>query len=265
MLLLSSVSAILYLLTAFLQYRQISGQQSLTKQNLFLLAGLALLLHAVTALAAIQSPEGVNLGFYKISSVIFWIVNAALLLSLLRRPLDNLVVILFPLAAVAELVSTLAPGNASPFQSLPGGMLAHIAFSILAYAVLTIAAFQAAAVAALDYQLRHRHTRGIVQLLPPLQLMETMLFEILWVGLALLSLAIGTGAVFLDDIFAQHLVHKTILSLCAWLVFATLLWGHRRLGWRSQTAVRFTLVGFAVLMLGYFGSKLVLEVILERV
>ena len=95
--------------------------------------------------------------------------------------------------------------------------------------------------------------------------METMLFEILWVGLILLTLAIGSGMLFLEDIFAQHLVHKTVLTICAWALFATLLWGRHQLGWRSQTAVRFTLAGFLVLMLGYFGSKLVLEVILQRV
>jgi ABC-type uncharacterized transport system permease subunit len=265
MLLMSLATAALYLLVAVLQYRRIGDTRPLNRGILFTLSGTALVLHGITALAAIQSPEGINLGFFKVSSLIFWIVNAAFLVSLVRRPLDNLVLLLFPLAAASQLVATLAPGNASPYSSFDDGMLLHIGLSILAYSVLTIAACQAAAVAALDYQLRHRHTRGIVQLLPPLQLMESMLFEIIWVGLVLLTLSIGTGVVFLEDIFAQHLVHKTSLSIVAWLVFAALLWGHQRLGWRSQTAVRWTLAGFAVLMLGYFGSKLVLEVILERV
>ena len=143
-----------------------------------------------------------------------------------------------------------------------GGILLHIGSSILAYAVLTLAAAQAALVALQDHQLRHRHTRGIIQVLPPLQLMETMLFELLWVGVILLSVSIGTGILFLDDIFAQHLVHKTTLSIIAWMLFSILLWGHYHLGWRSQTAVRLTLVGFALLMLGFFGSKMVLELIL---
>ena len=92
--------------------------------------------------------------------------------------------------------------------------------------------------------------------------METLLFELIWVGLALLTLAIGSGIIYLDDIFAQHLVHKSTLSIAAWLIFAMLLWGRHQWGWRSQTAVRWTLGGFATLMLGYFGSKLVLELIL---
>ena len=94
--------------------------------------------------------------------------------------------------------------------------------------------------------------------------MEGMLFELLWIGLGLLSIAIVSGAVFIDDIFAQSLVHKTVLTILAWLLFATLLWGHYQLGWRSKTAVRLTLAGFVMLMLAFFGSKLVLELILHR-
>jgi ABC-type uncharacterized transport system permease subunit len=101
-------------------------------------------------------------------------------------------------------------------------------------------------------------------MLPPLQLMETMLFELIWVGVVLLTLSIASGILFLDDIFAQSLVHKTTLTILAWLLFSILLWGRYQLGWRSQTAVRFTLAGFFTLMLGYFGSKLVLELILQR-
>jgi len=261
------IAAALYLLITVLQVRQLRAHDGHGQDSrlLFGLAIAAVAVHGYSAINAVQSPGGINLGFFKISSLIFLIMNVAFLLSLLRRPLQNLLVLLFPLSAVAVVISAAAPGNASPFSELSGGMLLHIGSSVLAYAVLTIGACQAAAVAAQDYQLRHRHTRGLVQLLPPLQLMETMLFEILWVGLVLLTLAIGSGMIFLEDIFAQHLVHKTVLTICAWLVFATLLWGHHQLGWRSQTAVRFTLGGFAVLMLGYFGSKLVLEVILGRV
>jgi ABC-type uncharacterized transport system permease subunit len=94
--------------------------------------------------------------------------------------------------------------------------------------------------------------------------METMLFELLWAGVILLTVAIASGFLFLEDIFAQHLVHKTVLTLVAWVIYSTLLWGRYQLGWRSQTAVRFTLGGFALLMLAFFGSKLVLELILQR-
>ena len=69
---------------------------------------------------------------------------------------------------------------------------------------------------------------------------------------------------FVADMLAQHLAHKTVLSVIAWLIFGVLLWGRWRHGWRDRTAVRLSLAGFMVLGLAYFGSKLVLEVVLER-
>jgi ABC-type uncharacterized transport system permease subunit len=258
------LTAALYLFATLLQWRRLRADQRSGSGLLLAVSVLAVAAHGYSAIGLIDTPQGLNLGVYKISSFIFWVVNITFLLSLLRRPLHNLLVILFPFSTVLVLVAALAPGTTDPSADLSAGMLAHIGISVLAFAVLTIAACQAAVVAAQDYQLRHHHTRGLVQILPPLQLMETILFEVIWTGLTLLTLAIGTGLLFLDDIFAQHLVHKTVLTIAAWVVFAVLLWGHHQLGWRSQTAARFTLAGFVVLMLGYIGSKLVLEVILQR-
>jgi ABC-type uncharacterized transport system permease subunit len=101
--------------------------------------------------------------------------------------------------------------------------------------------------------------------MPPLQTMEALLFQIIAVGELLLSVALLSGFVYLEDIFAQHLMHKTVLSIFAWLVFAVLLWGRWRLGWRGKLAIRWTLAGFVALMLAYFGSKFVLELVLQRV
>ena len=93
--------------------------------------------------------------------------------------------------------------------------------------------------------------------------MESLLFGFLWAGWILLSLSLLSGALFLDDLLAQHLAHKTILSSFAWVVFAVLLWGRHQLGWRGHKAIRWTLAGFCLLMLAYFGSKLVREFILH--
>lgn len=258
-------AATLYLLITLLQVLRLKEIVAIGTGPIILLSVLTVTVHGFSALGGLLSGAGVDLGFFKVSSLIFLFINLAFLLGLLRRPLLNLLIILYPLSSIAVMTSALAPGATGTFAGFSGGMLFHIGSSVLAYAVLTLAACQSAAVAAQDYQLRHRHTRGLVQILPPLQLMETILFELLWVGLILLTLAIASGMLFLEDIFAQHLVHKTVLTIASWLLFATLLWGHHQLGWRSQTAVRFTLSGFTVLMLGYFGSKLVLEIILQRV
>jgi ABC-type uncharacterized transport system permease subunit len=262
--LLAPLCALLYLAATGLQLLHLSQRRQQIDRGVFTLGLLALASHAIIVWKIVFPSDGVALGFFKISALLFLVINLACITSLTRRPLQNLLIALFPLSALAVLVSTFAPDTAPVLNHLGGGMVLHISSSILAYAVLTLAAVQAAVLSLQDRQLKHRHTRGIIQILPPLQLMEGMLFELLWIGLALLTIAIISGAVFIEDIFAQSLVHKTVLTIAAWLLFSTLLWGHYRLGWRSKTAVRLTLAGFVLLMLAFFGSKLVLELILHR-
>jgi ABC-type uncharacterized transport system permease subunit len=262
--LLAPLCALLYLAATGWQLLHLSRRHQQINRGVLTLGLLALLSHALIVWKIAFTSAGVELGFFKIPVLLFLVINLACITSLTRRPLQNLLIVLFPLSGLAVVVSAFAPDTTPPQSHLSGGMILHIGSSILAFAVLTLAAIQAAVLALQDRQLKQRHTRGIVQILPPLQLMESMLFELLWIGLVLLTIAIVSGAVFVDNLFAQHLVHKTVLTIAAWLLFATLLWGHYQLGWRSKTAVRLTLGGFALLMLAFFGSKLVLELILQR-
>ena len=262
--LLAPLCALLYLAATGMQLLQISQGGGRMSRPVLVVTVAALTTHAVIVWQTTFLEDGIHLGFYRISALIFLVINVACLASLWRRPLQNLLAALFPLSGLAVLVATFAPDTAAGTTDATGGMLLHITSSILAYAVLTLAAVQSALLALQDHQLRNRHTRGLVQILPPLQLMESMLFELVWIGVSLLTIAIVSGAVFVDDIFAQSLVHKTVLTMIAWLLFSVLLWGRYQLGWRSMTAVKFTLGGFALLMLAFFGSKLVLELILGR-
>ena len=262
--LIAPLCALLYLAATGLHLLHASEREQRLGRGVLVLALLALTLHGAIAWITVVGPGGIHLGFFKISALMFLVINVACISSLIRRPLQNLLVALFPLSALSVLVSTFAPDTAAVETHLGGGMLLHIGSSIFAYAVLTLAAVQSAVLALQDHQLKTRHTRGLVQILPPLQLMENMLFELLWIGVILLTVAIMSGFLFVDDIFAQHLVHKTVLTILAWGLFSTLLWGHYQLGWRSTTAVRLTLLGFGLLMLAFFGSKLVLELILQR-
>ncbi len=258
------MTALLYMISSAIQLVHIVQHRPQLDRKVFALGLTALAGQAFVAWNGVVIGDSIALGFYRVPALIFLVVNIACFVGLLRRPLQNLIVVLFPLSALSVLVSAFGPETAAAEKQIPPGVVIHIVSSILAYSVLTLAAFQAVLVAIQDKQLKARHTHGIIEFLPPLQLMETMLFELLWIGVVLLTLAIGSGVIFLDDIFAQHRVHKTVLTIIAWGLFSTLLWGHSQRGWRSQTAVRFTLGGFALLMLAYFGSKLVLELVLQR-
>jgi ABC-type uncharacterized transport system permease subunit len=143
-------------------------------------------------------------------------------------------------------------------------MAVHILSSIIAFSLLTIAALQAILLAIQEQQLRNHPSKRFIQTLPPLQTMESLLFQMIATGILFLTVSLISGFVFIEDLFAQYLVHKTILAIVAWVTFSGLLIGRIKYGWRGQTAVKWTLAGFSLLLLAYFGSKLVLEVILQR-
>lgn len=261
----SLVAIAFYLIAALYQGLYLAGRARAPRRSRFLLiSAVAIAAHSASAFATIYTEQGIDLGFFRVSSLIFWFISLIGWFMNLRRPLENALVLLFPLAALAILVSSVVQGPDTYLRNLNAGVLSHILLSILAYSVFTLCALQALVLAFQERELKQRQVKGALNVLPPLQTMESMLFEMLWIGIVLLSLAIATGAIFIEDLFAQHLVHKTVFSLLAWLIFAGLLWGHHQLGWRGHTAVRWTLGGFFTLMLAYFGTKLVLELILQQ-
>jgi ABC-type uncharacterized transport system permease subunit len=261
------LAACLYALTGTLLAIRLSHAGSgrpWGKAWLVLLGLVAAGLHGMLLLYTVISPNGFNLGFFNALSVSGWLIAMVLLLLATVRPVENLGIMVLPFAALTVLLALMFP-SLRPISDLTHWQLElHILISILAYSVLALAAVQAILLAVQDRRLRSRLPGGFMHGIPPLVTMEAMLFRMIGVGFVLLSLALLSGLVFLEDIFAQHLVHKTILSTVAWAVFGILLWGRWRFGWRGRKAIRWTLGGFSVLVLAYFGSKLVLELVLRR-
>lgn len=258
------IAVIFYTLGSFFQSQNLTSE-NYKRSRVLLCGGIALAAHLVNVIQVISTPTGYDFGFFKIATLFSWSIAALVLLSSLKKPLENLFLGLFPLAIISIICSLLLPGSDMPQANYSGGVLLHIILAILAISIITIAAFQSLLLAILNHQLKHKQAFSLVSHLPPLQTMEALLFEIVWVGLLLLTGVIISGVLFMDDFFGQHLPHKTVLSIISWVVFAILLWGRHQLGWRGNRAIRWTLVGFLFLVLAYFGSKFVLELILERV
>lgn len=224
---------------------------------------LALALHAV-AIGLAARASGSHLSVALAFSVVVGL--SALILCLLDRvtTLRPLTTTIFPLAAIAVLTLTVAPlGHGA---SAPQGwrIALHAALSMFAAALLTLAAAQAIALELLDRMLHQPSQLTRVLKMPSMQASEQWLFQLIAAGFGALTLALFSGFFFVQDLFAQHLAHKTVLSLVAWATFAALLLGRWFRGWRGKQAVRWALSGYTVLLLAYFGSKLVLEHFLGR-
>ena len=135
-----------------------------------------------------------------------------------------------------------------------------------AYALLSLAVTQALLVRVQERSLRQRHSLGIIRSLPPVETMETLLFQLITVGFVLLSITLLSGIGFSNQLFGTAFVfnHHSVLSLLAWCSFATLLGGRVFAGWRGQFAVQWTLASFILLLLAYFGTRFILEVLLAQ-
>ncbi len=264
---LGSLAIILYLVTsAALTLRLTKGKDALSLPRGPVLAlGLgAVVLHATMLYPELFTVSGLNLGFFNAASLIALLSVSVLLAASLKQPLENLGIPIFPIAAATVGLVILYRGEGHTIATGSWKLDLHILFSVLAYSVFALAAVQALLLAVQEKHLRNRQPGGFIRALPPMQIMEQLLFQMIGSGFVLLSAALLTGFFFLEDIFAQHLVHKTVLSIVAWAVFGVLLWGHWRFGWRGRTAIRWTLSGFVFLLLAYFGSKFVLELVLQR-
>lgn len=225
----------------------------------------AALIHASTLSFNVFYHGTLQLGFYNTSTLIFCVMSLLSCLSIARKlPIESLLILLIPFCIISLLLSEWGPEEQNNII-YDGGVITHIVLSILAYSLMTFAALQALALAAQESILRQQHLKPMLAILPPLQTMEKLLFEIIWIGFILLTLSIISGIVFLDNIFAQHLVHKTFFSIIAWIIFGTLLLGRTLKGWRGITATKWTISGFIALMLAYFGSRFVLEILLHRI
>jgi ABC-type uncharacterized transport system permease subunit len=143
-------------------------------------------------------------------------------------------------------------------------LLAHILLSALAAGLLSVAAVLVVVLAAQSARLRERRPLGLLAALPPLESLESAVFNTVLAGFVLLSLSLLSGFLFIQDLFGQHLVHKTFLSIVAWCIFGALLVGRYRFGWRGRQALRFLLTGYVILASAYFGSRFVLEGLLGR-
>ncbi|MCP4878393.1 MAG: cytochrome c biogenesis protein CcsA [Gammaproteobacteria bacterium] len=220
-----------------------------------------MLLQAVILNILIIQPDGLNLGFFEAFSLIAWLISIQILLSSIYRRIESLGIVVFPVSGVATIIASLHFSD-HLISISNNAVQGHIMVSIIAYSLITLGAFQAGLLAYQDRSIRRHHPGGFIRYLPPLHDMETLLFQFLSFGFICLSASLLTGFFYLENIFAQHLVHKTVLSIIGWFILGVLLFGRLKFGWRGKTAIRWTLSAFAFLMLAFFGSKLVLEFIL---
>ena len=227
---------------------------------------LPLVLHAYLLYGNLFSGGDLNLGLINALSLILWLTMLVYWVARFFYPIASLQTLVLPLAAGGAVLPALFPAAHPLTNNLSFVLEAHILAAMLAYSLFTIAVLHASLMSLVEKRLHQATLPRVLQGLPPLLTMETLLFRIIGAGFVLLTLTLVSGVVFSDQLFGKpwQFNHKMLFGLISWCVFAVLLLGHHYKGWRGRTAVRWTMSGFIFLLLAYLGTKFVLEVLLHR-
>ena len=234
-----------------------------------------LALHGLLLYIILVASDTPRFGFAFALSATLWIVVFIYWWESFYVNLEGVQPLALGLAALCSLLTFWFPGlvrSATPFE-----FRLHLLLSIFATGVLTVALLHALLMAVADRLLHDARNRtglsatgggltGPLASLPPLLTLERLLFRLIGIAFALLTLTLATGLALSETLFGRALRfnHETVFAVIAWAVFAVLLAGRHFYGWRGRTALRWTLTGFMLVILANIGSTFVLEVVLGR-
>lgn len=225
-----------------------------------------LFLHGIGLYEGLFGAGGMRFSFSYALSLMLWLAVFIYWLESFRARMDGLQPMVLPVAAACTLLPALFPQLRVIEHAGAWGFKLHFLAAMLAYSLFMLSALHAVFMGFVERRLHRRTLTKRLASLPPILVMEALLFRMILIAFALLTLALGSGILFSEALFGKALVvdHKTLFAFASWGIYAALLIGRHIYGWRGRVALRWTLAGFMILLLAYVGSRFVVEVILHR-
>ncbi|RUO37167.1 ABC transporter permease [Aliidiomarina shirensis] len=258
----TTFSIVAYLVAGFLVSKRISSPQKMQRRTL-IISILALIGHFVVVATVLTETALVKINLFTTLAIITWLICLFNSLrgeqpaSLLLRPS------IFALAAMSLVALYIVPADVGrPLEMTPVFAL-HISLALLASSILTLATLYGVQLLYVNRLLKTHSVKAVSERMPSLMSVEQYFFRLLTAGTVLLTFAIIVGFFYLDDIFARGQLHKTIFSLAACLSFGAIVVVHHWRGLRGRIAVYYTIVASVLLVLGYFGSRFVRDIIIS--
>jgi len=227
----------------------------------------ALLMHGYGLYGGLFAEAGMRFSFSFALSLMMWLAVLIYWLESFMARMEGMQPMVLPLAAACTALPVAFPQVHLVAHASATGFKLHFLAAMLAYSLLTLSALHAIFMGFTENALHRRTMKRSLASLPPLLTMEKLLFRMLLIGFVLLSVTVGSGLFFSEQLFGKPFAidHKTLFAFASWTIFATLLVGRHAWGWRGKRALRWTLAGFALLILAYVGSRFVAEVVLGRI
>ncbi|WP_321324605.1 cytochrome C assembly family protein [Thiomicrorhabdus sp.] len=248
----------LYLFASVIIWKNIqSPTQKNIRPTIIKIVAAAIVLHLLILSRSIWVNSSIYFDIGNGLSLVMLLASMILLTTHLNKPTETLGIFIYPIAAI----STLLPLMIDERMQLPLELGSHVLISIAAYSIMGLATAQAILYGVQERNFKAKRLTKLMKALPPLQVMESTLLQLVKIGFIFLTFALISGAFFVENLFEQHLIHKTFFAILAWLVYGVFLFGHAKYGWRGQTAARYTVWAYFLLILSYIGTTIVLEFI----
>jgi ABC-type uncharacterized transport system permease subunit len=264
--LLHLVPASAYVLLSFVLWharRAAAGQSFAGTVRILLASGL--LSHGYALGQDMLDGNTLHFGLAIALSLTLWLALLLYFAESLANPINSLLRLAMPPAAVCAILPALLPGNIH-ISIESWSFRLHFAMAMLAYSFFALAALHAVMLSLAERQLHRGRLDEAGADLPPLLVLEKILFRLIGVAFVFLTLTLASGLLFSEESLIRPLTlrYKLGFTLAAWLVFGILLLGRHVRGWRGRIAQRWTLAGFVFLLLAYIGTHFVLEILLKR-
>lgn len=261
MVIFSASAMLFYCIALVLVTSRLFHADGPNRKILMIFSGLGVVMHGLLLSGSIFTAEGQNFSLTNVISLVNWIIAFSFTVTLPRLKVVVILPVIYAFAIISVALLWLLPPQYITHFELHPEILAHVVLSLMAYSALMIAALYAIQLWFIQKKLKDKKMI-MSPAMPPLMTVERQLYHLILIGFILLSLSLITGFVFLEDMFADGKGHKAILSIVAWVVYGAMLWQHFTIGCRIRTAVIYSLSGATLLSLGYFGARIVKELIL---
>ncbi|MDB5799320.1 MAG: cytochrome biosis protein [Rhodocyclales bacterium] len=268
--LLHLVPSSIYALVGLVQWQLLraSQQRQISDANRHMVGGLlaaGLLAHGGVLWLDMVDDNTLHFGLATALSLTLWLALLMYFAESFITRIDSLLALAMLPATICAFLPAILPGSMH-IKADGWAFRLHFVVAMLAYSLFTLAALHAVMMAVAERQLHRAKLGGRISGLPPLLTLENLLFRLIGVAFVFLTLTVGSGVLFSEQVFGKPLTlnHKTIFTIASWLLFGILLVGRHLRGWRGRVAQRWTLAGFICLFLAYAGTRFVLEVLLHR-
>ncbi|MBH0057406.1 cytochrome c biogenesis protein CcsA [Pseudoalteromonas sp. SWXJZ94C] len=262
---LTIIASLFYVLATSHVLSRLFHKQGPSQKVTVILSTVAIVAHMLLLVNSVFRSDGQDLSIVNVALLTCWVIVVSVTTVSLKFPATLLLPVVYAFAALLSIASLFIPHHIL-LQSInvEVGLVTHISLSLLAYCILIIATLYGVQFYFIDKRLKRKDLAIVHSHLPPLMVVERQLYQLLNLGTILLTLALLSGFIFLDGMFAKEFIHKTILSLIAWAIFAIAALGHMKQGWRGKPVVITIMVAAFILTLAYFGSRFIQEVVLNK-